>query len=64
MDSRLETRDSFRQAVTALGLPLTDEELDTTWAMARDLRVLADSLARFLDAKTGQGSPPGADRTS
>jgi hypothetical protein len=53
MDPRLETLDAFRAAIASLGLPLTDEETQTAWAMAQDLRAQADGLRDAVQALRG-----------
>jgi len=46
---RFDSLDEFRQAVLRLGLPMTEDELQTVWSMVRDLHDQADSLTRFLE---------------
>jgi hypothetical protein len=53
MDPRLESLEAFRASIASLNLPLTDEELETAWAMARDLREQADSLRDAVQALRG-----------
>ena len=44
MDPRLETLTAFRDSIARLQLPLDEDEIQIAWAMARDLRALADGL--------------------
>ncbi|MDR7521759.1 MAG: hypothetical protein QN168_04770 [Armatimonadota bacterium] len=55
MGTRFSSRDTFHDAVRALQLPLTDEEVNAVWTMVTDLHDQADSLLRFLQ------ETPGAD---
>ncbi|MDR7550938.1 MAG: hypothetical protein QN131_13540 [Armatimonadota bacterium] len=51
--TRFSSRDAFHDAVRALKLPLTDEELNALWTMVTDLHDQADSLLRFLKEMPG-----------
>ncbi len=53
MSVRIESFDEFRKAISALGLPLTDEELQAVWPMVQDLYERADSLRRILEDLQG-----------
>jgi hypothetical protein len=53
MDPRLETLDAFRAAIAQLGLPVDEEELQTAWAMARDLKLQADGLRDAVEQLRG-----------
>jgi hypothetical protein len=46
---RFDSFDEFRQAVSRLGFPMTEDELQTVWSMVQDLHDQADSLTRFLE---------------
>jgi hypothetical protein len=46
---RFDSFDEFRQAVSRLGLPMTDDELRMVWSMVQDLHDQADSLKGFLE---------------
>jgi len=54
MRDRLETLDSFRQAVASLALPAGDEELAALWKMVRDLYEQADELRGFIGEIAGE----------
>ncbi|MDR7418247.1 MAG: hypothetical protein QN178_04990 [Armatimonadota bacterium] len=53
MSVRVKTFDEFRAAIAAMGLPLTDQELETVWPMVRDLYEQADSLRRTVEELLG-----------
>jgi hypothetical protein len=53
MDPRLETLEAFRAAIEDLGLPLAEDEIQTAWAMARDLRLQADGLRDAVEQMRG-----------
>ena len=53
MSARVESFDEFRKAISVLGLPLTDEELQAVWPMVQDLYEQADSLRRSLEDLQG-----------
>jgi hypothetical protein len=56
MSVRIESFAEFRKAVAALGLPLTEEELQTVWPMVQDLYEQADSLRPILEELQGPGA--------
>jgi hypothetical protein len=53
MSARIGSFEEFRKAIAALGLPLTDEELDVAWPMVQDLYEQADGLRGSLAALQG-----------
>lgn len=53
MTVRIASFEEFRNAIAALGLPLTEEELQTVWSMVQDLYEQADSLRRSLEEVQG-----------
>jgi hypothetical protein len=53
MDPRLETLEAFRAAIAGLRLPITEDEIQTAWAMARDLRSQADGLRDAIQHMRG-----------
>jgi hypothetical protein len=53
LSPRIESFDEFRQAIAAMGLPLTEEELLAVWPMVQDLYEQADGLRRSLEALQG-----------
>ena len=53
VDARLASLEAFRASIASLNLPLTDEEVETAWAMARDLWAQADSLRDAVLALRG-----------
>jgi hypothetical protein len=53
MSLRVTSFDEFRKAVATLGLPLSEDELETVWPMVQDLYEQADGLRRSLEALQG-----------
>lgn len=51
MSQRFASKASFREAVAALGLPVSDDEFETLWEMVRDVRDQAESLRPYLDER-------------
>jgi hypothetical protein len=63
MTVRVRSFEEFRGAIAALGLPLTEEELQTVWPMVQDLYEQADSLRRSLEELQGPNAlTAGVDR--
>ncbi len=53
MPDRFGSLEAFRRAVSAVGLPATDDELAVLWDMVGDLHDQADSLRRYLEERLG-----------
>ncbi len=53
MTVRIASFEEFRDAIAALRLPLTEDELQTVWSMVQDLYEEADSLRRSLEEMQG-----------
>ena len=49
MMTHFESLEAFRKAVAELGLPLTEEELQTAWPMVNELLDQAYGLRRLLE---------------
>lgn len=70
MTARLASAAQMREAAAALGLPLSEDELQALWPMVGDLQAQADGLRRSLEALQGGRDltasierPPGRART-
>ncbi len=51
MSQRLASKSSFREAVAALGLPVSDDEFEALWEMVQGVHDQADSLRRYLNER-------------
>ncbi len=49
MSHRFASKTSFRDAVAALGLPVSEDEFEALWEMVQGVHDQADGLRRYLD---------------
>jgi hypothetical protein len=62
MSTRRLSLAAFRDAVASLGLPASDDEVETLYHMVMDLHALADELHQFLTDSAGPNPLTASDR--
>lgn len=51
MSHRLASKASFRDAIAALGLPVSEDEFEALWEMVQGVHDQAECLRRYLDER-------------